>query len=100
MIGEVQQRTFYKLGAKDIDWAWVNLKPGLWRISARTDAGQLDPKLTVISNGKEIAKGDDEDGKNAVVLVQATSQGRYVLKVENLGRGCAESILLIDRREG
>ena len=32
---------------------------------------------TVFWKGKEIAEGDDEDSKNAVVLVQATSLGRY-----------------------
>ncbi len=86
VIGEAQLRTFYSPAGKDEDWAFVILKPGAWQISAYTDTGSYDPALTIYFNGKPIAKGDDEDGKNALVRLQVTGESSsYTIKAENIG---------------
>ena len=86
VIGESQTRSFYSAGGDDVDWAWVLLKPGTWRISAATAAGIYDPKLTLYRLGRVVATADDEDGKNAVTVVQVMQEHQdFRLMVENLG---------------
>ncbi|MCB0078408.1 MAG: hypothetical protein KDD73_13420, partial [Anaerolineales bacterium] len=77
---EVQSRTFYSPLGRDVDWVVVHLKPGYWRIAARTTTGHYDPRLQL---GEIIA--DDEEGKNALLDVAIAEAGDRLLKVDNRG---------------
>lgn len=79
--GEVQVRTFYSPHGRDVEWVVVHLKPGHWRIAARTTTGIYDPRLQL---GEIIA--DDEEGKNALLDVTIAEEGDRLLKVDNLGQ--------------
>ena len=83
--GEVQHRTFYYPGVDDVDWVRVLLKPGTWRIAARTSTPHYDPRITLFPPAGDSITGDDEEGKDAIVEVEVTSQDTYYLRVDNLG---------------
>ena len=83
--GDMQHRTFYYPGLDDVDWAWLLLRPGTWRLAARTTTAQYDPRIALYRGEEVIATGDDEEGKDAIVEVEVTSQDTYYLRVDNLG---------------
>lgn len=78
--GELQERTFYSPHGRDRDYVLVNLKVGRWRIAARTTTGHYDPRMRM---GALFA--DDEEGKNAILEVTVTNDGKHLLMVDNAG---------------
>jgi len=96
--GATQRHTFYYPGLDDVDWVWLLLKPGGWRIAARTTTAQYDPRITLYRSGEVIAVGDDEEGKDAIVEIEVGSQDTYYLRVDNLGAdGEGEYTLSLER---
>ena len=80
--GETQARSYATPGDRsDVDWVWADLKVGRWEIAARTTYPLYDPALQY---GDLVA--DDEEGKNAILVVTIEEDTRALIRVYNLGR--------------
>ena len=96
--GSPQSHTFWAgVGQQDVDYARVLLKPGAWEISARSSTANYDTNLAITFEGQQHT-GDDEDGKNAVVVITSTTQAYAVIRVGNMGVDGQGSYTLSVRR--
>lgn len=80
--GEIQARSYATADDRsDVDWVWADLKVGRWEIAARTSYPLYDPALRY---GDLVA--DDEEGKNAILVVTIREDTRALIQIYNLGR--------------
>jgi hypothetical protein len=83
--GAPQSRTFWMSGGQhDVDYARALLKPGTWEIAARSSTSNYDTNLTITFEGRQYTS-DDEEGKNAVVVITSTTLAYAVIRVGNMG---------------
>lgn len=83
--GAPQQHTFWNASGDDADYVRVRIKPGQSEIAARSFTANYDPKLTVEFAGQTYIGDDSEEGKNAIVIIDAVIEGFAMVRVDNLG---------------